>query len=174
MPRKRKSKLKTVRNIIRRQAVTRAPSVHAVEPEVRTDMTITVTPGDNVRDRDTRIGKGELLGVYIVEWGYDVDEGQWDNFHKWLAKNEQRLASTCPGGVAYKGTYLAVFGPTHRTDGRYSTFWALNALDGIQNFGTKGGREFQKLLKEFLSFRDTAGRTGFSQLYQIAAGTPAY
>jgi len=148
--------------------------VDAVQPEVRTDMQITVTPGGNVRDAGDRIDKGGLLGVYIVEWGYDVPPGQWGRFHDWLSKNEQQLAETCPGDIEYRGTYLAVFGPTRRPDGRYSTFWGLTSLTDIEDFGTKGKKEFHKLLNEFLSFQDPEKRTGFSQLYQTAAGTPTY
>ncbi len=173
MPRKSRNALSALRKIIERQGPRRAPSVHAVEPEVRTDMQLPVTPGTKLPDLDKRIGDGELLGIYIVEWGYDVAEDQWARFHDWLAKNEQQLAKNCPPGIGYRGTYLAVFGPAHRADGRYSTFWALKSLDKIEDFGS-GKREFQKLMKEFQSFRDRASETGFSQLYQIAAATPTY
>ena len=174
MPRKPRTALKSLRKIMDQSSVKRAPLVQAIEPEVRTDMNLPVTPGINVPDRGKRLKNGELLGVYIVEWGYDVPEDQWIAFHDWLSKNERQLAETCPGGIEYRGTYLAVFGPTHRADGRYSTFWGLTSLADIEDFGTKGKKEFQKLMREFHSFRDTQSGTGFSQLYQIAAGTPGY
>jgi len=138
MPRKSRNTLKSLRRIMDQGGVKRAPLVQAVEPEVRTDMNLPVTPGVNVPERGKRVKRGELLGVYIVEWGYDVPPGQWGRFHDWLSKNEQQLAETCPGDIEYRGTYLAVFGPTRRPDGRYSTFWGLTSLTDIEDFGTKG------------------------------------
>ena len=71
-----------------------------------------------------------------------------------------------------------MFGPTHRSDGRYSTFWALSSLKNIEDFGAKGpdakSKQFQKLLRDFRGFREPDSKTGFSQLYQVAAGTPMY
>ena len=48
-------------------------------------MNLPVTPG--IAAGDPRIQSGELLGVYIVEWGYDIPEKEWSNFHVWLGTN---------------------------------------------------------------------------------------
>lgn len=176
MERKRRSTLKRVRRIIERQGAVRAPSVNAVEPEVRTDSSLPVTPGSGAKGLDESIKAGAALGVYVVEWGYDVPEAKWSDFHDWLNQNERNLAraaSDAKSGVLYKGTVVAVFGPSHRADGRYRTFWALSSLQSVEHFWTKDAA-FRALVKKLLSFRDRSSGSGFSQLYQVAAGAPTY
>jgi hypothetical protein len=170
---KHKSRLTAVRNIIERQGTKQGPSVDAVDPEVRTDLWLPVTPG-KAKDLDERIKTGDALGAYVVEWGFDVPEPKWDEFHRWLDKNERKLARSAPAGVRYKGTVVAVFGPLHRPDGRYRTFWALTSTEDVQNFWMKSGKDFRALLKDFLGFHDRTSRSGFSQLYQVAASKPVY
>jgi hypothetical protein len=173
MERKRKSTLRRLRKIIERHGARRAPSVDAIEPEVRTDSSHPVGEVDD-KDVNNRIESGYALGAYIVEWGYDVPEKRWDEFHKWLRDNEAKLAKAHPKGVFYKGTVVALFGPTHRPDGNYRTFWVLTSIDGVQSFWTHGSDVFKGLVRELLKFRDRTAGTGFSQLYQIAAGAPVY
>ena len=176
MERNRRSTLKRVRKIIERQGAVRAPSVNAVEPEVRTDSSLPVTPGSGATGLDQNIKAGAALGVYVVEWGYDVPEAKWRDFHNWLNKNERKLAQAAlkaKSGVFYKGTVVAVFGSSHRPDGRYRTFWALSSLESVERFWTKDAA-FRDLVKALLRFRDRSSGTGFSQLYQVAAGAPTY
>ena len=140
MERKRRSTLQRVRRIIERQGAVRAPSVNAVEPEVRTDSSLPVTPGSGATNLGETIKVGAALGVYVVEWGYDVPEASWPNFHDWLNKNERKLAEAAQkakSGVVYRGTVVAVFGPSQRADGRYRTFWALKSLQSVEHFWTK-------------------------------------
>ena len=182
-----KKSLEKVKNLVRRRRGPTSPSVRLLEPEVRSDLILPVTASGQVRlVGEAHTGKHKKqahAGVFVVEWGFDVADEQVSNFHQWLAQNEPKLAANCPKGVAYKGTFVATFGPASRADGRYRTFWALDAIENSMYFGTdygKGGGKdksrsaFNKLLKEFVSFRDAAKATGFSQLYQIAAGTPQY
>jgi hypothetical protein len=172
---KQKRRLATVRRLIKQQGAKRTPSVDGVDPEVRTDSSLPVTAGAGVKDLGGLIRSGAALGVYIVEWGYDVPQGKWAAFHRWLNANERKLAASAPKGtVAYKGTVVAVFGPSHRADGRYRTFWALSSLESAEHFSTKGGATFRTLVKGLLSFRDSSSGSGFSQLYQIAAGAAVY
>ena len=176
MERNRRSTLKRVRKIIERQRAVRAPSVNAVEPEVRTDSSLPVTPGSGATALDETIKLGAALGLYVVEWGYDVPEAKWPEFHNWLNNNERKLAQAAEkakSGVVYKGTVVAVFGPSHRPDGRYRTFWALTSLQSAELFWTKDAA-FRDLVKELLRFRDRSSGSGFSQLYQVAAGAPTY
>ena len=136
MERNRRNTLKRVRKVIERQGAVRAPSVDAVEPEVRTDSSLPVTPGSGATGLDETIKAGAALGVYVVEWGYDVPEAKWKEFHDWLNKNERSLAQAAQkanSGVVYKGTVVAVFGPSHRPDGRYRTFWALSSLQSVEH-----------------------------------------
>lgn len=178
-----KRSLKKVRRLVRQGRGPVSPSVRLLEPEVRSDLIFPVTASDQVRlVGEARAGKHKKqahAGIFIIEWGFDVSVQQVSNFHQWLAQNEPKLAASCPTGVAYKGTFVATFGPASRADGRYRTFWALDAIENSMYFGTdykkdKGRPAFNRLLKEFMSFRDAATATGFSQLYQIAAGTPQY
>ncbi len=176
MARKRDSKLTAARQIIKRHGAKRGPSVGAVDPEFRTDGGLPVSGGTGDKDLPKQIEKGNALGAYVVEWGYDIPESQWTAFHTWLAQNEINLAKAVPPGVHYKGTVVAVFGPLNRPDGRYRTFWALDSTTHIQEFWLKGEREFKKLVKELVAFRERGEccQNGFSQLYQVAAGATTY
>jgi hypothetical protein len=170
MERKRKNKLAAVRTALG-QSPRHKPSVDAVEPEVRTDNSLPFTQPDAQFVRSSNAD-----AALIVEWGFDVAEAKWAEFHKWLAANEADLAKAAPGpGVIYKGTVVAVFGPLHRPDGRYRTFWALNSIQDVQNFWTNSkSKDFQRLVKELVAFRDRTSKSGFSQLYRVAAGAPVY
>ena len=166
MQRNRRTRLARVRRSIQDQGTRRVPSVNAVEPEVRTDSSMPPT------EPDPKVRNG--LNAYVAEWGYDVPEAKWADFHKWLAQNERKLAQSAPKGVMYRGTFAAIFGPRHRPDGRYRTFWALNSLQDVQNFWTKGTPTFRNLVKQLLRFRDRESTSGFSQLFRLAAGAPVY
>lgn len=170
----RKKALKQVRGAIGRERGPAAPTVDLLEPEVRSDLVLPVTRSQNVAGIKQRVKSGTNVGIYVVEWGYDVTEGQADDFHRWLEANEVDLAKHCPRGVEYKGTFVAAFGPAHRSDGRYRTFWVFDSLATIETFGEGGSASFRRLRQELVSHRDDASRTGFSQIYQLAAGTPIY
>jgi hypothetical protein len=111
MDKKRESKLTAVRKMIKRRGARRGPSVGAVDPEIRTDGGLPVSGGTGDKDLKEEIKAGHALGAYVVEWGYDVPELKWRDFHKWLLDNEVKLARAVPDGVVYKGTVVAVFGP---------------------------------------------------------------
>src|SRR5262245_28027892 len=176
MAKKSDSKLTAVRRMIKRQGGRRVPAVGAVDPEVRTDWSIPTTGGSGDKGLKEEIKVGHALGAYVVEWGYDIPEPKWPDFHKWLLANEAALAAHAPEGVAYKGTVVAVFGPLNRPDGRYRTFWALDSTCRVEQFWTKGDGDFKRLLKQFVAFpeRGECCENGFSQLYQVAAGAPIY
>lgn len=169
MDKRRNSRLTAVRKIIKREGARRGPSVGGVDPEVRTDGTLPVDPDGSSRGV-------HALGNYVVEWGYDVPESKWSDFHQWLAANEKALAQNVPSGVVYKGTVVAVFGPVNRPDGRYRTFWTLDRTARIEEFATKGKGNFKELLAQLVAFRKRGDccENGFSQLYQVAAAVPTY
>ena len=45
---------------------------------------------------------------FIAEYGFDVKKGQAQDFQRWLAENESKLAAACPQGIEYIGTYTVV------------------------------------------------------------------
>ena len=164
--------LRQIKQFIRGRNTLEAPAVELIDPEVRTDMNFRVGKSRvaNVRGR---IRAGKHIGMFIVEWGYDVVADQRDAFHKWLAKNENRLAGSAPRGVHYKGTFV-VFMSSESASGRYRTLWAFDSLDGIEQLGS-GSARFMRLLQELTSFRDQSREAGFKQeIYQTAAGTRGY
>jgi hypothetical protein len=157
------------------------PSIDKLEAEVRSDAFLPITRSTNVdslgnaqSSKVKRTG-GHYVGTFVLEWGFDVPMEQVDEFHQWLAANEKTLAK-CPAGVAYRGTFIATFGPANRPEGRYRTYWSLDELKNLESFAPGAGRRsaFSKALASFVSFRDVEKGTGYSQLYQVAAGTPQY
>ncbi len=164
--------VRQIKQFLRGRNTLEAPAVELIDPEVRTDMNFRVgkSGATNVR---ARIRAGAHVGMFIVEWGYDVVADQRDAFHKWLAKNENRLASSPPRGVHYKGTFV-VFMSSEMTSGRYRTLWAFDSLGDMERLGS-GSKKFMRLLQELTSFRDQSREAGFKQeIYQTAAGTKGY
>ena len=159
------------------------PSIEKLEAEVRSDAFLPITRSPqvkalkNAKTSKVRKAVGHYVGTFILEWGFDIEQDQVDAFHDWLGENEEKLAK-CPSGIAYRGTFVATFGPANRPEGRYRTYWSLDELKNLEDFApaASGSRKntFGKLLNAFVSFRDTEKGTGHSQLYQVAAGTPQY
>lgn len=178
-----KRRLDDARKMMRRQGGPGAPSIERIEAEVRSDLNLPITSSPDIKGlkqaRTTQVKQkaGHYVGTYILEWGFDVPKDGVADFHAWLAENEPLLAS-CPSGIAYRGTFVATFGPTNRPEGRYRTYWSLDNLSDLEKFAANGGggakKRFARLLTTFMSFRDSEKGSGYSQLYQVAAGTPQY
>ncbi len=178
----KKKDLNELKKAMRRHGGPGNPSVDKMEAEVRSDAFLPITrsrglPGLN-QARSSRVKStgSAHVGTYVLEWGFDVAIDHVDQFHAWLADHESNLARA-PTGVAYRGTYIATFGPAYRPEGRYRTYWALDEMSNLESFAPRetGRRSpFSRALAEFLSFRDESRGTGYSQLYQVAAGTPQY
>lgn len=114
-----------------------------------------------------------FIGALVVEWGYEVDYAQGDQYARWLADNERELADLVPEGVAYRGTY-AVLTQTNLELGSYRTVWAYASLAALQamDVGLAGGGRFAELLQEMTSFRDRRiGASRSAQFYQPAGQT---
>ena len=45
---------------------------------------------------------------FIAEFGFDVKQGQAQDFQTWLSENESKFPAACPKGVEYIGTYVVV------------------------------------------------------------------
>jgi len=168
----KKTTLKQARRAVSRNLRPVGPAVDLLEPEVRSDVVLPLTSSAGLVGE--LLKSGGLVGVFVVEWGYDAAEDNMDSFHSWLSKNEGKLAKSVPKGTTYRGTYVAAYGPAYPKSGRYRTFWTFRSLDDIQHFGENGTDVFKKLRHELLGFRDRSSGTGFSQIYQVAAGTPLY
>ena len=178
-----RKKFDDLKKMMRQHGGPGSPSIERLEAEVRSDAFLPITRSPQVKAlRDAKTSKvrrslGHYVGTFILEWGFDVDPDQVDEFHAWLESNEAKLAK-CPSGIAYRGTFVATFGPANRPEGRYRTYWSLDELKNLEDFApaAAGGKRnpFSKLLNAFVSYRDIKKGTGHSQLYQVAAGTPQY
>src|SRR5687768_5533479 len=114
MERNRRNTLKRARKVIERQGAVRAPSVDAVEPDVRTDTSQPVAPGSGAARLDETLKGGADVGFYVVGWGCVVPGAEWKKFNDWLNKRERSIvpaAQKALSGVVYKGTVVGVFGP---------------------------------------------------------------
>ena len=180
----KKKDLGDLKKAMRRHGGPGNPSVEKMEAEVRSDAFFPITrsrnlPGLNQASSSRIKSTGtQHLGTYILEWGFDVAPEHADQFHQWLTDNEGKLGR-CPKGIAYRGTFMAAFGPASRPEGRYRTFWALDEMNALESFAPKEAGEgrrtaFSNTLAEFVSFRDNSRGTGYSQLFQVAAKTPQY
>ena len=174
-----KKKLDELRKMMRQHGGPGNPSIEKLEAEVRSDAFLPITRSPQVKAlKDAKASKvrkgGHYVGTFVLEWGFDVPLDQIEQFHSWLADNEEKLAKS-PAGVAYRGTFVATFGPSNRPEGRYRTYWSLDELNDLENFAPGGSsKAFGRVLSTFVSFRDNEKGTGYSQLYQVAAGTPQY
>lgn len=156
----RKKKLDELREMMRQHGGPGDPSIEKLEAEVRSDAFLPITRSSQVKAlKDAKSSKvrrsvGHYVGTFVLEWGFDVEPDQVDQFHAWLAENEEKLAK-CPAGLAYRGTFVATFGPASRPEGRYRTYWSLDELKDLEHFapGTTP-KTFGKLLSAFISFRD--------------------
>jgi hypothetical protein len=171
-----------LKKMMRRHGGPGNPSIDKLEAEVRSDAFLPITRSPKVADLSNaksskvKSSGSHHVGTFVLEWGFDVPTDMVDDFHDWLTANEKKLAK-CPSGVAYRGTFIATFGPANRPEGRYRTYWSLDELKNLESFapGASGRRSaFNKALASFVSFRDVEKGTGYSQLYQVAAGTPQY
>ena len=146
-----------------------------IEPEVRTGVNYPFQSSTRP-DIQASIKRGELLATVVTEWGFDVAFERSDNFHKWLMAFEADLAKQTPSGVAYRGTYAVVVS-SEKSAGNYRTIWAFDGFDAVQRFAeatsdASSQTEFNRLVRELMSFRDRAYGAGWSQsLLQPAASS---
>lgn len=174
--------LDELKRIMRQHGGPGNPSIEKLEAEVRSDAFLPITRSSHVKalkeaeSKNVKSKVGHYVGTFVLEWGFDVPKDQVDDFHEWLADKEKDLAK-CPSGIAYRGTFIATFGPANRPEGRYRTYWSLDEIKNLEKFDPNAAgvkKSFSKRLREFVSFRDDEKGSGYSQLYQVAAGTPQY
>jgi hypothetical protein len=108
---------------------------------------------------------------FIHQEGFDVKLGKTRELRRWLASNEDRLRSTCPGGVAYLGTY-SVVETTERGTGDIRLGWGMEDLEAMDGFTVAMRRPgaFQQLLNELFQFADERpDRTSTTLLRAVTA-----
>ncbi len=90
---------------------------------------------------------------FVAEQGFDVKKGQSIEFQRWLADNEAALASACPEGVEYLGTFANIFS-SEKDSGAYRTLWAMDSYGAMDSFAEamKEGGTFAQLVDAMARF----------------------
>lgn len=90
---------------------------------------------------------------FISEQGFDVKKGQSVEFQQWLVDNEAELASVCPEGVEYIGTFANIFS-SEKGSGSYRTLWGMVSYGAMDNFADamKEGGTFSQLVDSMAKF----------------------
>ncbi|MDH3260944.1 MAG: hypothetical protein OEM81_01330 [Acidimicrobiia bacterium] len=90
---------------------------------------------------------------FISEQGFDIKKGQSVEFQQWLMDNEGELASACPAGVEYVGTFANVFS-SEKDSGSFRTLWAMESYGALDNFtdAMKEGGTFAQLVDAMAKF----------------------
>jgi hypothetical protein len=105
---------------------------------------------------------------FIMEQGYDVEEGKAGAYQAWLRDHEDEIAKSCPAGVEYGGTFAVIYSDQPEA-GRFRTIWRLESY-GAQDAFAEAGRSddrFGQLLREAMSFGDWSNASrGSQQLYK--------
>jgi hypothetical protein len=93
---------------------------------------------------------------FIMEQGYDVEQGRMREFQTWLREHEGELAKACPAGVEYLGTYAVIYTDQSRS-GACRTLWRLDSYGAQDTFAEEAGRDtpFGRLLAEAIAFSDS-------------------
>jgi hypothetical protein len=92
---------------------------------------------------------------FIAEFGFDVKQGQAQDFQRWLSENESKIPASCPEGVEYIGTYVVVQ-TSEKHAGGYRQLFRLESY-GAQDAmaaAMKEGGAFASLFEESARFID--------------------
>jgi hypothetical protein len=98
--------------------------------------------------------------------GFSVRVGHEEEFQRWLAANEERIARAYPEGTEYVGTYASVF-TTEKTAGNYrclerlSCYGDMDRLAALQKDETT---DYAKVWREFSRFLDPDPQAAWSQV----------
>ena len=93
---------------------------------------------------------------FIEETGFRVRPNRQEEFQRWLADNEERIARTYPDGTEYLGTFAVVFA-SGKTASEYRTLERLDsyaALDKLAALGKDPTTEYARVMREFVAFLD--------------------
>ena len=91
----------------------------------------------------------------MMEYGFDVKQGELSDFQVWLSENESKFAGSCPAGVEYIGTYGVIYSSEKHAGGcgqyfRRSSYGAQDAMSSA----LKEGGTFAELLNDMNKFVD--------------------
>jgi hypothetical protein len=91
----------------------------------------------------------------ILEYGFDVKQGELSDFQAWLSENEGRFAEACPAGVEYMGTYAAIYSSEKHAGGcrQYFRLDSYGVQDAMSATIKEGGA-FASLLNDMNKFVD--------------------
>ncbi|MDX1621831.1 MAG: hypothetical protein R3320_12615 [Nitriliruptorales bacterium] len=101
---------------------------------------------------------------FIMEQGFDLEEGQTREFQSWLESNEAELAKSCPTGVEYLGTFTAIY-TSEKQAGTMRTYWRMDSYAAQDRFAAamkEEGNRFGELLNEAVSFSDQRNDANWS------------
>jgi hypothetical protein len=92
---------------------------------------------------------------FIAEYGFDIKQGQTQDFQRWLSENESKLAAACPSGVEYIGTY-AVVSSSEKHSGGFRQFLRMESYGSQDTMAAalKEGGAFSTLLGGMFQFID--------------------
>jgi hypothetical protein len=110
---------------------------------------------------------------FIAEFGFDVKQGKAQEFQKWLAENESKIAAACPPGVEYVGTYAVIY-TSEKHAGGFRQYLRLDSY-GAQDLlaaAMKEGGDFATLVDEVSQFVDQDRTADWSNgLYKAVTDT---
>lgn len=87
---------------------------------------------------------------FIHEIGFDILEGKTREAQEWLTEHEGELAKTCPAGIEYLGTFVAVHTSVPRA-GAFRQLWRYDSYAAQDRFAEamRDGGRFAELVDEF-------------------------
>jgi hypothetical protein len=110
---------------------------------------------------------------FIAEFGFDVKQGQAQDFQRWLSENESKIPAACPPGVEYIGTY-AVVQTSEKHAGGYRQLLRLESYGSQDTLAAamKEGGAFANLIEEMTKFIDQDRAADWSSsLYKAVTDT---
>lgn len=113
---------------------------------------------------------------FISEQGFEVKKGQSAEFQQWLMNNEAELASACPEGIEYMGTFANIFS-SEKNSGSYRTLWAMESYGAMDNFtdAMKEGGTFAQLVDAMARFSlDSANGGDWSSILSRRVTTAVF
>ena len=140
-----------------------APKVSPLRSDIRSGENFLIATSGNLPEL--------FIGSVVVEWGFEVSRDRAAAFHAWLVENETSLASECPAGVQYRGTY-GVFAQSERTLGSYRTVWSFASLAALELLAQEvaATSSFGTRVQALTAFRDESiGASRSQQIYHPAA-----
>ena len=149
--------------VMKNQRWATAPKVSPLRSDIRSGENFLIATSGNLPEL--------FIGSVVVEWGFEVPRDRAAAFHTWLTENETSLASECPAGMQYRGTY-GVFAQSERTLGSYRTVWSFASLAALDLLAKEAaaGSSFGNRVQALTAFRDESiGVSRSQQIYLPAA-----